>query len=67
MDSLKGFNGPVYYVGSDETNSYFTVGYLIHTYYKQRTADTRLPKTFPISKGEPYRITADMVSENKPQ
>jgi hypothetical protein len=63
MDALKGFNGPVYYVGSDETNAYFRVGSFIHAYYKLRPADARLPKTFPVSKGEPYRITSDMVPE----
>jgi hypothetical protein len=63
MDALKGFNGPVYYVGSNETNSYFRVGSVIHSYYKVRTTDTHLPRTFPIAKGEPYRITSDMVPE----
>ena len=67
MDTLKGFNGPVYYIGSDETNSYFKVGTYIHAYYKERTADTHLPKIFPISKGDPYQITFSMIPENKPQ
>ena len=63
MDALKGFNGPVYYIGSDETNAYFRVGSYFHSYYKVKATDTHLPKTFPVSKGEPYQITAEMVPE----
>ncbi|HSY73838.1 MAG TPA: hypothetical protein VK810_00065 [Dongiaceae bacterium] len=68
MDASKGFNGPVYYIGSDATNDYFRVGSLIHNYYKIRVIDVHLPKTFPVSKGEPYLITADnSLPEYKPQ
>jgi hypothetical protein len=67
MDALKGGNGPVYYVGNDETNSYFRVGYFIHAYYKIRAVDAHLPKTFPVSNSDSYQITFSMVPENKPQ
>jgi hypothetical protein len=63
MDALKGGNGPVYYVGSEGTNAYFRVGSLFYSYYKVPEADTHLPKTFPLSKGEPYRITFSMIPE----
>jgi len=61
MAALKGFEGPVYYVGSDGEFSYFRAGKVFYARYKAQTAKIRLPSTFPFGKGEPYLVTQDMV------
>lgn len=61
MAALKGFEGPVYYVGSDGDYSYFRAGTVTYTRYKALTAKIHLPRTFPFGKGEPYLVTQDMV------
>jgi hypothetical protein len=61
MAALKGFEGPVYYVGSDGEYSYFRAGTVIYTRYKAQTAKIHLPRTFPFGKEEPYLVTQDMV------
>jgi hypothetical protein len=61
MAALKGFEGPVYYVGSEGEFSYFRAGTVIWTRYKVQTAHIDLPRTFPLGKGEPYLVTEGMV------
>jgi hypothetical protein len=61
MAALKGFEGPVYYVGSDGDYSYFRAGKMFYTRYKAQTSKLGLPRTFPFGKGEPYLVTQDMV------
>jgi hypothetical protein len=61
MPALKGFEGPVYYVGSEGEFSYFRAGSVICSRYKAQTLKLRLPNTFPIGMGEPYRVTEGMV------
>ena len=61
MAALKGFEGPVYYVGSDGDYSYFRAGKIFYTRYKAHTSKLGLPRTFPFGKGEPYLVTQDMV------
>jgi hypothetical protein len=61
MAALKGFEGPVYYVGSDGDYSYFRAGKVFYTRYKAQTSKIGLPRTFPFGKGEPYLVTQDMV------
>jgi hypothetical protein len=61
MAALKGFEGPVYYIGSDGDYSYFRAGDIFYTRYKAQTSKIHLPHTFPFGKGEPYRVTQDMV------
>jgi hypothetical protein len=63
MAALKGFEGPVFYVGSDGEYSYFRAGTVTYTRYKAQTAKIHLPRAFPFGKGEPYRVTQDMVPE----
>jgi len=62
--ALKGFDGTVYYVGSDGDYSYFRAGDILCTRYKAQTSKLNLPRTFPFGKGEPYIVTLDMVPEN---
>jgi len=61
MAALKGFEGPVFYVGSDGDYSYFRAGKVFYTRYKAQTSKLGLPQTFPFGKGEPYLVTQDMV------
>jgi hypothetical protein len=61
MATLKGFEGAVYYVGSDGDYSYFRAGKMFYTRYKARTSQLRLPRAFPFGRGEPYLVTQDMV------
>jgi hypothetical protein len=64
MAALKGFQGPVYYVGSEGEYSYFRAGKLFYTPYKAQTAKIHLPKTFPLNAQETYPVTAEMIIEN---
>jgi len=61
MAALKGFEGSVYYVGSDGDDSYFRAGKVFYSRYKAQTSKIRLPRTFPFGKGDPYLVTQDMV------
>jgi hypothetical protein len=61
MAALKGFKGPVYYVGSDGDYSYFRAGRVFYRRYKAQTSKLSLPRTFPFGKSEPYLVTQDMV------
>jgi hypothetical protein len=60
MALLKGFDGPVYYVGSEGDFSYFRAGKLIYSRYRVPTAKTRLPTTFPFGEHEPYLVSHEM-------
>jgi hypothetical protein len=61
MAVLKGFKGPVYYVGSEGDFSYFRAGEIFHTKYKVQTDTIRLPSEFPLEHGKPYLATMSMV------
>jgi hypothetical protein len=61
MAVLKGFEGPVYYVGSEGDFSYFRAGEIFHTKYKVRTDTIRLPFEFSPGHGKPYLATMSMV------
>ena len=61
MATLKGFEGPVYYVGSEGEFSYFRAGKIVYTRYKAQTSKIGLPRTFPFGKEEPYLVTQEMV------
>ncbi len=63
MAALKGFKGPVYYVGTDENYSFFRAGRIFYTRYKSLTSKDHLPRTFPFGKGAPYLVTYEMVPE----
>src|SRR5688572_8935751 len=54
MAALKGFEGPVVYVGSEGEFSYFRTGKRVFGRYKAKTSRIRLPRTFAIGEGEPY-------------
>ena len=52
---LKGFNGDVTYVGSDDAHAYFRIGDS-PAYYKVPTCAVRLPETFPVGRSTPYAV-----------
>jgi hypothetical protein len=51
---LKGFEGDVLYIGSDDTHAYFRSGNVFWSYRKVPRCMTNLPRTFAINAGEPY-------------
>jgi hypothetical protein len=63
MAALKGFEGPVYYVGSEGDFSYFRAGDVFWTRYKAQTSKIRLPSTFALGHGKAYRVSEEMVPE----
>jgi hypothetical protein len=56
----KGFGARTYYVGSDETWSYFQTRFensiITPTYRKVMTSQMRLRRTFPFRQSEPYLV-----------
>jgi hypothetical protein len=67
MAALKGFEGPVYYVGSEGEFSYFRAGDIFWTRYKAQTSKMRLSSTFALGDGKPYRVNEGMVPEYSPK
>jgi hypothetical protein len=61
MATLKGIGGTPRYVGSHDDYSYFLLGEIFCSRYKAPTEKIRLPKTFPLGKGEPYTVNIEMV------
>lgn len=59
--ALKGFIGPVEYVGSDGEFSYFRAGTSLYSRYKARTSELCLPETFAFGEGRPYRVGHEMI------
>jgi hypothetical protein len=53
---IKGFEGDVRYVGSDETSAYFRVGLVFSTYYKVPACAVQLPETFAIGHDRSYVV-----------
>ena len=63
MAVLKGFNGQVYYVGSEGDFAYFRAGDLIRSRFKARSSKVRLPFTFPLTDGKSYQVTLAIIPE----
>jgi hypothetical protein len=53
---LKGFNGDVSYVGSDDSYAYFRIGRVFWSYYKVLACVVHLPKTFRVHDDDPYVV-----------
>jgi hypothetical protein len=45
---IKGFSGPVNYMGSDGGFAYFRAGSFFYDHYKTRASNVLLPRVFPI-------------------
>ena len=61
---LKGFEGDVEYIGSDDSHAYFRVGWIFWSYYKVPSCATQLPETFPVRGGKPYAVKFHINSDN---
>ena len=53
---LKGFNGDVVYVGSDQSRAYFRLGYFFWSYYKVPACAAHLPETFSVGRQPGYVV-----------
>jgi hypothetical protein len=53
---LKGFNGDVVYVGSDERYAYFRLGTVFWSYYKVPACSAQLPEVYSVGGGSPYAV-----------
>ena len=56
MALLKGFEGDVRYVGSDETYAYFRLGAIFRSYHKLPTCAVHVPEIFPLETGRSYAV-----------
>lgn len=61
---LEGFDGDVFYIGSDDTYSYFRIGRVFRSYYKVPTCAAKLPQTLPIDSGPFYAVRLHMQADN---
>jgi hypothetical protein len=61
---IKGLNGDVHYVGSDDRSSYFRVGRVFWSYYKVPVCAARLPETFSVGAENPYVVRPHVRPDN---
>jgi hypothetical protein len=64
MALLKGFGGDVFYVGSDDTYSYFRLGHVFRSYYKVPICAAKLPQTLALEAGESYAVRLHIQADN---
>jgi hypothetical protein len=62
---LKGFGQNVYYVGSDESNTYFRIGAIFRSYYKVPSCAAHPPEVFPLLESKAYSVKFHVNSSNK--
>ena len=53
---LKGFQGDVIYVGSDDRYAYFRLGGIFWSYYKLLSCAAAVPETFSVHAGNAYAV-----------
>jgi hypothetical protein len=61
---LKGWEGDVTYLGSDETDSYFRIGRIFWSYYKVSSCAVRVPKMLSIHDDESYVVKLHVRPDN---
>jgi len=61
---LKGFNGDVVYVGSDESYADFRLGSFFWSYYKVPACAARLPERFPVARRSGYVVQLHVENGN---
>jgi hypothetical protein len=61
---LKAFDGDVFYVGSDDTYSYFRLGHLFRSHYEVPTCAAKLPQTLPLEASESYAVRLHIQADN---
>jgi hypothetical protein len=64
MALLKGFDGDVFYIGSDDKYSYFRLGHVFRSYYKVPTCAAKLPQTLPLDAGQFYAVRLHIQADN---
>lgn len=64
MALLKGSDGDVFYVGSDDKYSYFRLGHVFHSYYKLPICAAKLPQRLPLEAGESYAVRLHIQADN---
>jgi hypothetical protein len=64
MALLKGFEGNVIYVGSDDTYTYFRLGTVFRSYHKLPTCAVHVPVTFPLQTGRSYTVRFHVQANN---
>ena len=61
---LKGFEGDVLYVGSDDAYSYFQLGTFFKSYHKLPRCAAKVPETFPLQTGRRYTVRFHIQADN---
>ena len=61
---LKGFEGNVFYVGSDDTYAYFRIGTVFRSYHKLPICAVQLPETYPLQAGRIYIVRFHVQADN---
>jgi hypothetical protein len=64
---LKGWEGDVTYLGSDETDAYFRIGRIFWSYYKVYSCAVRVPKVLSIHGNESYIVKLHIRPDNSIQ
>jgi hypothetical protein len=66
MALLKGFEGDVRYVGSDDEYAYFQIGtlFLFRSYHKLPLCAVQLPETFPLQSARAYVVRFHIEADN---
>jgi len=64
MALLEGFDGDAFYIGSDDTYSYFRLGHVFRSYYKVPTCAAKLPQTLPLDSGRFYAVRLHIQADN---
>jgi hypothetical protein len=61
---LKGYEGEVRYVGSDEAHAYFRIGRVFWSYYKLRSCAVQVPELLPVRAGSSYVVRLHVNPDN---
>jgi hypothetical protein len=61
---LKGFEGDVRYVGSDEQYAYFRIGTIFRSYHKLPLCAVQLPETLSLDDGRAYVVRFHVDADN---
>lgn len=61
---LKGFEGDVLYVGSDDIYAYFRLGRFFRSYHKLPICAAHVPETFPLQSGRDYAVRFHIQADN---
>lgn len=60
MAALKGFNGKIFYIGSNLSYDYFTVE-KYKRYFRVKRGNVKLPRMFNLGYEDPYEVGFDIM------